>query len=553
MPGGAPASDLRQHAYLSLNGRCATRLLQECSSPDKQTTVLLLAASFCRTECLSLILEQLGITVNTPDNTGLTALMVACNQNHPFYSGPGISGRRRTVFVRALLALGADATAVDSKGFTPAHYLAAPPCGSDCESSEHSGGERVPRRQPVVAEVMDLLISAGASMLVQASGGAEGQRAGSTPLHLLLKSGFEEVAFGLLLHLAPDALPVNVPDEDGYTPLLFALLKGMRRAAGILMDRLGADPTVRTRSGSGALHCAALGGDVEAARRLVDQLGFAVNDAGAAGAGASLQTPLAMAACGGHPQMLRFLLDKGAEIECRDENGETTLMYAALLGKLECVRLLLERGADCRALNNSQSTALHAAAQGQGCTEMIQLLVKAGADANAADAAGQTPLHVCAINGREHILGPLIMRHGADVSARMPNGATPLLCAAREGHQHAFFELLFFGQDNQLAHLKAVDACCNNNVIHRAVLYGDADFLLQMLLCLFEPDLIFRGVALELLNAHNKNGVTPILLAAQHGYLEAMKVLKRFGADVHACDPEVSDWRDRRAIIAPGW
>jgi Ankyrin repeats (3 copies) len=56
-------------------------------------------------------------------------------------------------------------------------------------------------------------------------------------------------------------------------------------------------------------------------------------------------TPLIWAAHQGHTDLVRFLLDHGANIEDRWTEGESPLMVAAMKGHLDTVRLLLDRGA----------------------------------------------------------------------------------------------------------------------------------------------------------------------------------------------------------------
>jgi ankyrin repeat protein len=59
-----------------------------------------------------------------------------------------------------------------------------------------------------------------------------------------------------------------------------------------------------------------------------------------------LRTPLLWAAEYGHTDLVRFLLDRGADIEDRADEGESPLMLAAFGGHRDAVQVLLERGAD---------------------------------------------------------------------------------------------------------------------------------------------------------------------------------------------------------------
>ncbi|OIW28275.1 hypothetical protein CONLIGDRAFT_703167 [Coniochaeta ligniaria NRRL 30616] len=66
---------------------------------------------------------------------------------------------------------------------------------------------------------------------------------------------------------------------------------------------------------------------------------------------------IAPAAVQGHHKMIRFLHDKGGDLNNVDSCGRTPLMEAALWGRLEVVNLLLERGADPRATDRKGRNA----------------------------------------------------------------------------------------------------------------------------------------------------------------------------------------------------
>ena len=57
------------------------------------------------------------------------------------------------------------------------------------------------------------------------------------------------------------------------------------------------------------------------------------------------------AAYGGSLEVVRFLIEKGADINARDDRGETALHSAARGGSLKAVRFLVEKGADINARN----------------------------------------------------------------------------------------------------------------------------------------------------------------------------------------------------------
>lgn len=64
------------------------------------------------------------------------------------------------------------------------------------------------------------------------------------------------------------------------------------------------------------------------------------------------ESPLHNAVIGGHPKMINFLCDKGADVNIEDDSGNSPLHYAAQHGHVQCVRTLVKRGANKIAKNH---------------------------------------------------------------------------------------------------------------------------------------------------------------------------------------------------------
>ncbi len=121
-------------------------------------------------------------------------------------------------------------------------------------------------------------------------------------------------------------------------------------------------------------------------------------------------TPLMKAALNGHPEAVRKLLDKGAQVELVDKGGYSAMMLAASNGHVEVVRLLLDHGADIDRVEQTQGmTALTWSAQ-RGQADTVRLLLERGADPSIRDAEGKTARDRAQEEGHQTVVD-LLERH----------------------------------------------------------------------------------------------------------------------------------------------
>jgi len=191
---------------------------------------------------------------------------------------------------------------------------------------------------------------------------APNQKSDATPLYYAALCGFHELAKSLIVKY-----PRHVDTDGGYfvRPLLAALAGDHFLTAQLLHDN-GADPNIR--------------GYVD-------------------------RTPLHSATYYGLPDMVKKLLEYGADANARDVDGETPLSLASEGVNLKdpsAIRLLLQHGVDVNAQRKNGSTPLHQASS-WGALEVARLLLDHGADAELKDNEGRTPLQVASEKPRDEI------------------------------------------------------------------------------------------------------------------------------------------------------
>ena len=102
-------------------------------------------------------------------------------------------------------------------------------------------------------------------------------------------------------------------------------------------------------------------------------------------------------------EVVKYFLDKGADINSKDSMQYTALHFAAMLGNERVARLLVNRNIDINAKMVSGSTALHFAAQ-KGYINIVRMLLDKGADPGAIDSSGKTPLTLANEKGNTVII-----------------------------------------------------------------------------------------------------------------------------------------------------
>src|SRR5262245_33896991 len=237
----------------------------------------------------------------------------------------------------------------------------------------------------------------------------------------------------------------NSVDADGIPALMAATLFADADMVGLLLKR-GADPNGLGPAGTTALMWAIP--NLPVARVLVSH-GANVN-----AKSASERTPLLVAASyPGTLDVLRLLLERGADLHAQDRTSAGALALAVRSSDVEVVRFLVERGVDPKALSSAalrtglarrdRQTTDYMMSKGLNPTpeifitaatweppELLARWIEAGADVNATAPPaqyGRTPLLTAVTSeaaGADTV--KLLLDHGADPNARTTEGESPL-------------------------------------------------------------------------------------------------------------------------------
>ncbi len=277
--------------------------------------------------------------------------------------------------------------------------------------------------------------------------------------------------------------------------------------------------------GATALAWAAERDDLETADLLI-QSGANVNLANENGA-----TPLWLAATMASSRMTEKLLGSGANPNAALVSGETALMAAASTGNIDVVMALVSHGADvnAREIRGSQTALMWATAEKR--SEVARYLIEHGADLKNKSKAGLTPFLFAAQQG-DLDSARLLAAAGADISAPGPDGRSPLLIASAGGHEPLAIFLLGKGANPNAADRLGLTA------LHYAATAGKLELIKRLLAAEANPN--SRAIR-ERANSGPKStvdyppvsivGATPLVLAAEAGNAEAVRLLAANGAD----------------------
>jgi len=304
---------------------------------------------------------------------------------------------------------------------------------------------------------------------------------------------------------------------------------------------------------------AAKSGDLSKVKELVEKNPQLVNTKDITG-----RTPLHWAARGVHLELLKYLVEKGADVNARDtfriiplhsvvsrnnlnaaeylldhgsdinaqDNNEksSSLHFASYRGFKDMAKLLIDRGALLNLLNKYNRTCLFEAIRGYGTVfqqardksewiEIVKALIAKGADLDIPDGDNLSPL-ILAVNDGSNELVKLLLDAGAAVSDEGEGGISLLHQAAQSGMGELTEILLSKGAD-----IKSLNS--NGGSLLQSAAKGGLTNIVERL-------------AREDLDVSKKDryGIYPIHSAAINGHGEIIKLLIGKGADKNVRTPQ---------------
>jgi ankyrin repeat protein len=222
-------------------------------------------------------------------------------------------------------------------------------------------------------------------------------------------------------------------------------------------------------------------------------------------------TPLSLAALYGRTEIVKWLIETGADANNIEDAFSTPFFLAVYGNDIETAKVLLPK---TKVLNPQKNgmTLLHMIAIGQNNAAAIELLIANGVDIEVRNEQGFTPLHT-AVSMKSEAAIQTLLKCGANIEAKNLVGSTALQMTALSGDERIANLLI-----EHRANLNAVsNGGCTP--LHFATL-GDNKETVRLLL--------EKGARVS---PQDEDGETPLHVAARHGRIEIAKLLREHGAD----------------------
>lgn len=128
---------------------------------------------------------------------------------------------------------------------------------------------------------------------------------------------------------------------------------------------------------------------------------------------------LTLCALHGYDELIKFLLEKGADINYVNDIGRFPLLYTYMYNKISCAKILIDAGADINIKFETRSLLYYAVANSS--TELIELLMSKGVGLNTESSPDFTPLTQATWLSDQKIV-EFLLKNGADPLVKNARG-----------------------------------------------------------------------------------------------------------------------------------
>ncbi|XP_066951014.1 transient receptor potential cation channel subfamily A member 1 homolog isoform X3 [Macrobrachium rosenbergii] len=375
-----------------------------CSVRNKhKETPLMLAVKNCFTKTCEILLQSNRGSVNDVNNSHQTPVIIAARSN-----------KAASVFVlQALLKCEPDLKATTLDGDTALHYAAKNGSAQKCRDLMEAGADcnitNKHKTTPIHCAAKKNAISCVATLLgfseeeicdlLFSDSGSEDARLRFCPSNCSSQGVVDSCPGDYDTH---DSQDVNVKDNQGMTPLHYALMKSSEECCKLLLKKRANVHLKNNKS----------------------------------------NTPLHLAAERGLAKCCILLLSKGADVNATNDEEKTSLHLAAAAGSRACCKILMKKGAELSVVDKMKMSPLHYAAK-VGSAECCELLLKK-VEKNFASYSADTPLHLAAKEGYLNCCEQLVQNTWTVkyLLRRNEDGQMPHNAAFDNGKDDAFCFLL---------------------------------------------------------------------------------------------------------------
>ncbi|XP_052083811.1 uncharacterized protein LOC127721184 isoform X2 [Mytilus californianus] len=343
---------------------------------------------------------------------------------------------------------------------------------------------------------------------------------GKTPLIISLQNGHEEIARLLI----KGKCNVNHSMDNGYRPLTVVAGKGQVKIIQMLIEN-NANVNISNH-------------ETISSKSICEKNIPCKNNIP--------PSPLSMASLNNHLEVVKVLIQNGADIDYRGVEGATALFEASERGNIEVVKYLLSMKASVNIPTYRGRTPLFVAVQ-RRLLQIATILLQNNANVNQCRNDGVSPLLRATIHGDAKLI-ELLLRNKADPNLATAEGLYPIMSAARQGHSELL--VLILNSDAQIDATNIKD----QTALWIAAFYGKKEYmqcLLDHQANIHSTDQDDESVLLAAcrhadvpliqclvdagsnVNFCNKNSISPLFRAVELGNLNVAKYLISAGANVN--------------------